>query len=93
MRVADRARSFGCDSSGDLRQAIRVFHSRWGQPVTDLRNALEHLDQGGAGIVPVKGGGTMLFVWSGGQMDVHDLFRAADDLCKAICRAIEPLET
>jgi hypothetical protein len=91
LRVAERARDIGCDVNGELKQAIKIFTSQWGQ-VIDVRNALEHIDHGRAGIVPVQGGGTLLFAWRGEQVDVHKLFRAADNLCKTICRVIEPQE-
>lgn len=93
LHVAERARDFGCDNDGKLKVAIKLFISRWLPQLRDIRNALEHLDQGGAGIVPVQGDDTMLFAWPGGQIDVHKLFKAADELIKAVCRTIEPLES
>jgi hypothetical protein len=93
LNVAERTRRFGCDSNGQLKRATKIFRSQWDSQLTDVRNALEHLDQGGAGIIPVEGGGTLLFVWRGGQVDAHKLFNAADNLCRVICRVIEPLES
>jgi hypothetical protein len=93
LHVAERARAFGCDADGKLKLAIKVFSSQWLPQLVEVRNALEHLDQGGVGLFPIQGGDTMSFSWRGGQMDVHELFKAADELIKAICRVIEPLET
>jgi hypothetical protein len=93
LHVAERARTFGCDTDGELKQAIKLFRSQWLPQLIEVRNALEHLDQGAAGIVPVQGGSTMSFAWRGGQVDVHKLFKAADKLCKTICGIIEPLES
>jgi hypothetical protein len=91
LKVAERARRLGIDSSRDLKQAVRAIEPQSAQVIA-VRNALEHLDQGGTGIVPFQGGGSVSFAWSGGQIDVHELYRAADDLGKAICRVIELAE-
>lgn len=93
FHVAKRARAFGCDADGQLKLAIKVFSSQWLPQLVEVRNALEHLDQESVGLFPVQGGDTMSFAWRGGQMDVHGLFKAADELIKTICRVIEPLET
>jgi hypothetical protein len=93
LQVAQRARRFGCDTTGELRRAIKVFSAEWVPQLGQVRNALEHLDQGGAGILPIQGGETLSFAWRGGQIDVHKLFISADELCKTICRVIGPLES
>jgi hypothetical protein len=91
LRVAQRARRLGVDSSGELREAVKAIAPQAAQ-VVRVRNALEHLDQQGVGIVPVAGGGSMSFASVGGPIDVHELFKAAEDLCKGICRVIERAE-
>jgi hypothetical protein len=93
LNVAKRAKEFGCDTDGKLRLAIHLFESQWFSRLKELRNALEHLDHGGIGIVPVQGGGSISFVWSTGQVDAHKLYTAADRLITTICRVIEPLES
>jgi hypothetical protein len=91
LKVAERARHLGVDSSGELRQAVRDIGPRSGQ-VVKVRNALEHFEGGRLPIVPVAGGGSMSFAWPGGQMDMHELFGAADGLRKAIWRVIDQAE-
>jgi hypothetical protein len=93
LHVAERAKTFSCDIDGKLKLAIKVFRSRWDEELKDVRNALEHLDHGGAHIIPFRSGSTISFLWRGGKIDVHEIFTDADKLCAAICRAIEPLET
>lgn len=93
LHVAKRARAFGCGTDAELKTAINLFSSRWLPQLRDVRNALEHLDHGSIGIVPVQGGGTISFIWRDGQLDVHELFKAADKLIKTICLAIQPLES
>jgi hypothetical protein len=91
LKVAQRARRLGVDGSGELRQAVRDIGPQSGQVIM-VRNALEHFEEGRMGILPVAGGGSMSFVWPGGQMDMHELFRAAEGLRKAILRVIEKAE-
>lgn len=91
LRVAERARRIGVDGSGELREAVRAIAPQSAQ-VVRVRNALEHFDQQKVGIVPVAGGGSVSFMWASGQVDVHELYKAAEDLRKAIWRVLERAE-
>jgi hypothetical protein len=56
--------------------------------VRKVRDGLEHLDH--AGLLPYEGGGTISFASQYGPADAHEVFKAADDLCRAIGRAVTP---
>jgi hypothetical protein len=98
LRTAEQARQIPSDRQWQLKLAIKVFYSRWGN-LTDVRNALEHSDT--AAIFPVPAasfpvledsGGQFVFMWPGGNLDLGKLFEDAQSILKAILGVIEPLE-
>ena len=92
LRVAEQARRFGIDPDRKLKIAIKIFNSRYQSHLVDIRNSLEHVDSPGLPFVPFRGGGKIAFSYPGGEVDASDLYDAAMDLYKAICRAIERFE-
>jgi hypothetical protein len=98
LRTAEQAAQIPSDCQSQLRLAIKVFRSRWGN-LTDVRNALEHSDT--AAMLPVPAisfpvledsGGQFVFMWPGGNLDLGSLFEDTQSILKAILKTIEPLE-
>ena len=95
LRVAIKAKKSGCDAAGTLKPIIRNFETHWDH-IIDARNWLEHVDgQNAEGtLLPVhSSNGDWHFTRAGKNVDVNELFKAADELCKAICLVIEPYES
>jgi hypothetical protein len=70
--------------------------SRWSQ-VIGARNSLEHFDDKGTGAriptVPMHSSdGKWQFLTPESPVDVEELFKSAERLCKAICEVIQPFE-
>ena len=98
LRTAEQARQIPSDYQSQLRLAIKVFYSRWGN-LTDIRNALEHSDTTTMFPVPAvsfpmheDSDGQFVFMWPGGNLDLGKLFDNAQSILKAILGVIEPLE-
>jgi hypothetical protein len=98
LRTAEQARQIPSNSQSQLKLAIKVFYSRWGN-LTDVRDALEHSDTAAMlpipmiGIPTLKNGvGEFVFMWPGGNLDLGRLFEDAQSILKAILGIIEPLE-
>src|ERR1700683_1972128 len=95
LRIADHAKRSGCDVNGTLKPLIRDFESHWGH-VIDARNSLEHVDEPRAdrALFPSSSSkGDWQFHLPGGNIDVHELFKDAENLAKAISKIIEPYES
>ena len=94
LRVADQAKRSGLDTDGLLKSAINDFGLCWSH-VTAARNTLEHVDnpQAFRAIVPFhSSNGEWGFLMPGKSVDVHELFKDADNLCRTISKVIRPHE-
>ncbi|MGO9077952.1 MAG: hypothetical protein ACLQDY_02770 [Streptosporangiaceae bacterium] len=87
-RLADIAKGYGIDRDGELKDVIGAFRRDWKPKLIKIRDALEHLDHGSVGLLPYEGDGVITFASILGPIDVHELYKAADELCQAISRAV-----
>jgi hypothetical protein len=99
LRTAEQARRIPSDYQSQLKLAIRLFYSRWGN-LTDVRDALEHFDTTAMFPVPVmsfpmhgsSGDHQFLFMWPGSNLDLGKMFKDAQSILRAILAVIQPLE-
>jgi hypothetical protein len=99
LRTAEQARQIQSDYQPQLKLAIKVFYSRWGN-LTEVRDALEHSDTTTMLPVPAMSfpmqGSTsdrqFVFMWPGGNLDLGKMFKDAQSILRAILGVIEPLE-
>jgi hypothetical protein len=95
LLVAKQAKSSGCDTSGTLKPVIKDFESRWGH-IISARNALIHIDdkRPKTALLPISStNGDWQFGMPGNSIDMHELFKDAHTLAKAIAKVIEPYES
>jgi hypothetical protein len=90
LRTAEQARQIPSDNQQQLKLALRVFRSRWGN-LTVVRDALEHSDTAAMLPVPAIGlpenedhAAQFVFMWPGGNLDVVKLFADACSILQAI---------
>ena len=98
LRTAQLARQIRSDHQEQLRQALKIFNSKWGN-LTKVRDAMEHSDTAADFPVPVigistsgQGDGEFTFMWPGGNLDLGKLYKDAQSVVKAIVSIIEPVE-
>jgi hypothetical protein len=98
LRTAEQARRIPSERQPQLKLAIKIFYSHWGN-LTDVRDALEHSDTATMSPVPAislptlgDSAGQFVFMWPGGNLDLGRLFEDAQSILKAILGVIEPLE-
>jgi len=98
LRTAELARRIPSEHQPQLKLALKIFNSRWGN-LTAVRDALEHSDTAAMFPVPAvriptsgHGDGQFIFMWPGGNIDLGELFEDARSILKAIVSIIEPVE-
>lgn len=98
LRTADKARQIPSDNQQQLKLALKVFRSRWGN-LTAVRDALEHSDSAAMFPVPAIGvpeakdhDAEFVFMWPGGNIDVGKLFKDACSILQAIKAVIGPAQ-
>jgi hypothetical protein len=99
LRTAEQARQIPSDCQSQLKLAIKIFYSRWGN-LTDIRDALEHFDTTAmfpvpAMSYPMQGSSSnrqFVFMWPGGNLDLGKMFKDAQSILRAILEVIGPLE-
>lgn len=94
LLVAKQAKGSGCDVNGTLKDVIKDFESRWAH-ITGARNALQHIDDMYPKMLLLptsSSSGDWQFGMPGNSIDMHELFKDAQTLAKAIAKVIEPYE-
>jgi hypothetical protein len=97
LRTAEYGRQIPSGNQPQLKMAVKVFYSRWGN-LADVRNALEHFDTTlrfpvPAISTPSEGGESQyIFMWPGGNLDINKLFKDAQSIFEALRAVIVPLE-
>jgi hypothetical protein len=97
LRAAEHARDSGCDANGTLALPIRSFRSRWAHALK-VRDALEHFDErerrrAEGPILPMRGGGDVVFLGPSGNVSAGQLIRSAEELHETVSAAIRPIES
>jgi hypothetical protein len=98
LRTAAVARQIPSENQQELKLALRVFNSRWGN-LTPVRDALEHSDTAANFPVPavattVTGNGEneFTFMWPGGNLHLTKLYEDSRSVLKAMLGVIQPFE-
>jgi hypothetical protein len=100
LRTAEFARQIRSGHQEQLKQALSIFNSKWGN-LTAVRNALEHVDNMTIGFplpvvgfpAPRLGGGNFTFAWpGGGNLDLGKLYADAQRIVRAIVSVIQSAE-
>lgn len=98
LRTAELARRIPSEHQPQLKLAIKILNSRWGN-LKAVRDALEHSDTAATFPVPAvgipmsgHGDGKFTFMWPGGNIDLGKLYEDAQSILKTIIRVIESLE-
>jgi hypothetical protein len=105
LRTADAAQKIHSEEidpkrHAQLKLAIKVFDSRWGDRIKDIRNALEHVESLSPGFpVPAvaiptdgNGNGEFIFMAPGGNLDVGKMYEDARSIAKAIASIVQPAD-
>ena len=96
LRTAELARQIPSEHQSQLKLALKVFNSRWGN-LKAVRDAMEHFDTTEA-VFPVaavgipasgNGDGEFTFMWPGGNLDLGKLYEDARSIAKAVVSIIE----
>jgi hypothetical protein len=95
LRTAEFARQIPSDYQPQLKLALKVFDSRWGN-LKAVRNALEHCDLAEMFPVPAvgipasgNGDGEFTFMWPGGNLDLGKLYEDSRSIARAIVSIVE----
>ncbi len=98
LRTAQAARQIPSEHQPQLKLALKVFNSRWGN-LTAVRDSLEHSDTAAEFPVPVvviptsgNGDGEFTFMWPGSNLNLGKLYEDARSIVRAIATVIEPAE-
>jgi hypothetical protein len=98
LRTAELARQIPSGHQPQLKLALNIFHSKWGN-LTAVRDALEHSDTAAmlplpAVGVPVSGhgDGQFTFAWPGGNLDLGKVYEDARSIVEAIVSILEPVD-
>jgi hypothetical protein len=95
LRTATLARQIPSAHQQQLKLALRLFNSRWGN-LKVVRDALEHSDTAATFPVPAvgipssgNGDGEFTFMWPGGNLNLGKLYEDARSIAQAIISIIE----
>jgi hypothetical protein len=98
LRTAALARRIPSEHQPQLKLALKVFGSKWGN-LTAVRDALEHSDTTILFPLPVvgttqhgQGAAEFTFAWPGGNLDIGKMYEDARSILNAIVGVIEPIE-
>lgn len=98
LRTAAVARQIPSEDQHQLKLALKVFNSRWGN-LKPVRDALEHSDTAANFPVPAvattvtgNGEGEFIFMWPGDNIHLTKLYEDSRSILKAILGIIQPLE-
>lgn len=98
LRTAQLARQIRSEHQEQLRLALKIFNSKWGN-LTAVRDAMEHSDTAKMFPAPAigiptsgNGDGEFTFMWPGGNLNLGKLYKDAQSIATAIVSIIEPVE-
>jgi hypothetical protein len=98
LRTANLALRISSENRPQLSVAKRIFESKWRASLTEIRNALEHVENPGAGFpvpaigIPRDGSDDGEFILMGrrGNLDLPKLYEDAEKIAKAISSVVGP---
>jgi hypothetical protein len=84
-----------------LKLAVKVFDSKWGDRLKEIRDALEHVESLSSGFpvpmvgIPADGNGDGEFILMGphGNLNLTKVYEDARSIAKAIASIVEPAES